>query len=123
MKLSLSFSSFQIVFNPSTYPNFIRFLDLAQIPYSPTEMTFSVSRMKGVFEWAGRNLFTFFCQARNLIRLEMWIMLYDILRFNACARRILKDSANGHDTLTIGTYLTQHRYSDVFIKNYLIVSQ
>lgn len=48
----------QIVFNPTTYPNFLRFpvdryLDITLLP---TEMSFGVSRDHGVFEWAGNNL-------------------------------------------------------------------
>lgn len=113
----------QIVFNQCTYPNFLRFLDLVQIPYIPTEMTFSVSRAQGEFEWAGRNLFTFFCQPRNLMKPSMWVMLYDILRFNACARRLLKEhSPDKIEYLTIGVYLKQQGYSNAFINNYLIVS-
>jgi len=109
------------VFNPSTYPNFLCFLNLVDIPYLPTEMTFSVSRAGGEFEWSGRNLFTFFCQPRNLLKPGMWVMLYDILRFNACARRLLdgKPSIN-LEHLTIGAYLKQHGYSNFFINNYLI---
>ena len=55
-----------IVLNPPTYPNFLRFLRLLKIPLLKTEMTFSVSRDRGVFEWAGDGPAALFCQLTNL---------------------------------------------------------
>ncbi|KAI9058484.1 FAD/NAD(P)-binding domain-containing protein [Trametes sanguinea] len=115
-----------IVLNPSTYPNFISFLkiypDLAK-RILPTEMTFSVSRDGGAFEWAGNNLLSVFCQPSRLLDPNMWILLYDVLRFNANAQRLLldfsKDGARDQE-LSIGEYLQQHGYSDSFRDNYLV---
>jgi hypothetical protein len=56
----------QIVANPPTYPNFLRFLKLLKIPILDTQMTFSVSRDRGAFEWAGDGLGALFCQVGNL---------------------------------------------------------
>lgn len=56
----------QIVLNPPTYPNFLRFLQHQKIPLLNTEMTFSVSQDKGKFEWAGEGLPGVFCQLGNL---------------------------------------------------------
>ncbi|TRM60581.1 hypothetical protein BD626DRAFT_407170 [Schizophyllum amplum] len=109
-----------IVFNPTTYPNFLQFLRLFQsINILPTEMTFSVSRDNGAFEWAGNNLMTVFCQPKRLLDPDMWRLLYDVLRFNACARRILSDEAVSEST-SIGDYLKRERYSGSFTNNYLI---
>jgi predicted NAD/FAD-binding protein len=63
------------VFNPTTYPNFLRFLQMHKSTkdfVTLTEMAFSVSRDNGVFEWAEKNLFTVFCQPRNILKPEMW---------------------------------------------------
>ncbi|KAK7054506.1 hypothetical protein VNI00_003704 [Paramarasmius palmivorus] len=113
-----------IVFNPCTYPNFLRFLDLhPKIPISPTEMTFSVTRDHGKFEWAGDNLRTIFCQPSRLIDPNMWRMIYDVLRFNASARRLIAQWNSGDDTwvdTSIGDYLTRNGYSESFTDNYLI---
>lgn len=117
----------QIVFNPSTYPNFINFLnqypDLAD-RILPTEMTFAVSRDMGAFEWAGNNLMTVFCQPSRLLDLEMWRLLYDVLRFNASAQAYiieLERKGTTGEELSIGKYLDQHGYSESFRDNYLIV--
>ncbi|KAG6877698.1 hypothetical protein C0993_005023 [Termitomyces sp. T159_Od127] len=112
-----------IVFNPTTYPNFLRFLRLHKNTNDlvlPTEMTFSVSRDGGAFEWAGKNLFTVFCQPKNLLDPAMWRLLWDVTRFNAMAGRILlrKDEKS----LSIGEYLDREAYSASFTDNYLIAT-
>jgi predicted NAD/FAD-binding protein len=82
-------------------------------------MTFSVSRDRGMFEWAGRNLMTIFCQPYRLIDPNMWRLIYDVLRFNACARSIITDDSD--EEFSIGDYLDREGYSDSFKDNYLIV--
>jgi predicted NAD/FAD-binding protein len=83
-------------------------------------MTFSVSRDHGLFEWAGNNLASVFCQPSRLLDPNMWRLLYDVLRFNACARRLAIDD-NPMGNCSIGDYLVREGYSDTFRDNYLIV--
>ena len=80
-----------------------------------TQMTFSVSRDG---EWAGDGLRTVFCQPWRIFDLGMWRMLFDIMRFNACAVRILSEN----DDLSIGEYLQRDGYSSRFRDDYLIMS-
>ncbi|KAF8482445.1 amine oxidase [Russula ochroleuca] len=107
-----------IVFNPPTYPNFLRFLALHKhsVEVIKTQMTFSVSRDGGAFEWAGDGLRSVFCQPRRVFDLGMWRMLFDIMRFNACAVRVLAEN----DDLSIGEYLQREGYSSQFRDDYLI---
>ncbi|KZW00950.1 FAD/NAD(P)-binding domain-containing protein [Exidia glandulosa HHB12029] len=109
-----------IVCNPSTYPNFLRFLDLKGIDVVPTDMTFSISRDRGAYEWAGTpNPATVFCQPRNLLNPKTWGMIWDVLRFNACALEVL-DPLSPDTDLSIGDYLEKHQYSAAFRDDYLI---
>ncbi|KIK08049.1 hypothetical protein K443DRAFT_608591 [Laccaria amethystina LaAM-08-1] len=116
-----------IVFNPTTYPNFLRFLQrclpssTSSIRILPAEMTFSVSRDQGTFEWAGKNLATVFCQPRRLFDPQMWRMVYDVVRFNASARNfLLSVDEDKRSERSIGDYLDQEGYSEAFRNNYLI---
>lgn len=84
----------------------------------PTEMTFSVSRDQGQFEWAGSSLGTLFCQRGNLFSLSMWRMIIDIVRFNHFAADVLTADSSAQET--IGEYLDRERYSHAFRDNYLI---
>lgn len=112
-----------IVFNPTTYPNFLRFLRMHPATRDrilQTEMTFSVSRNGGAFEWAGKNLATVFCQLKNLLEPGMWRLVWDVARFNACAGRFLTEKEHGKE-MSIGEYLDREGYSSSFRDNYLIV--
>ncbi|KAK0468076.1 uncharacterized protein EV420DRAFT_1635337 [Desarmillaria tabescens] len=108
-----------IAFNRCTYPNFLRFLRLdPTIRILSTSMSFSVSRDNGFFEWSGKNIWSVFCQRKRLLDPSMWILLYDIIRFNVCARRLLDEPAELG--LSIGEYLRKEGYSDSFRDNYLL---
>ena len=82
-----------------------------------TEMTFSVSRDGGAFEWAGTGLRSVFCQTKRVFDPGMWRMLFDIARFNSCAVRVLGEDGDP----SIGEYLRREGYSLQFKDNYLIV--
>jgi len=109
--------------NPVTYPNFLQFLKLKKIPILETEMSFSVSRDGGQFEWAGSSLTAVFSQISNLWNVSMYRTIFDILRFNAFATDLLDmEETEELPTLSISTYLDRHNYSQDFRDNYLIVS-
>ncbi|KAK0490740.1 hypothetical protein IW261DRAFT_1433878 [Armillaria novae-zelandiae] len=108
-----------IAFNRCTYPNFIQFLRLyPTIRILSTSMSFSVSRDNGFFEWSGKNIWGIFCQRKRLLDPSMWMLLYDIIRFNMCARRLLDGPVEL--SLSIGEYLHREGYSDSFRDNYLL---
>ena len=51
-------------------------------------MSFSVSKDKGAFEWAGANIDTVFAQRSNILNPNMWRMIWDIIRFDIQATEI-----------------------------------
>lgn len=111
-----------IVFNTVTYPNLLRFLRLAEVPFIESDMSFAVSRDRGLFEWAGGSPAQLFAQRSNLLDLGHWRMIWDIIRFNAFSTELLAEVAQAGEELSIGDYLRQHGYSDSFRDNYLLVS-
>jgi predicted NAD/FAD-binding protein len=102
------------------------------VPTVPTEMTFGVSRDKGLFEWAGTSLGAVFAQRKNIFSPWMWRMIFDIIRFNQCALDLLKteeksqEFVNGNgvhhakEQESIGEYLAREGYSNAFRDDYLI---
>lgn len=111
--------------------NFINFLKKMNIETERTRMDLSVSRDYGSFEWSGQNIASVFCQTKNLFSVQMWQMLFDIVRFNQFALDVLihdddidNDKVDGQHTVTetetIGTYLERNGYSDAFRDGYLI---
>ncbi|KAL7267270.1 hypothetical protein RUND412_010151 [Rhizina undulata] len=113
-----------IVMNAATYPNFLAFLAFLahiKVPTTPTEMSFSVSRDNGRFEWAGPSIHAVFSQRGNVFSLRMWRMLFDIIRFNTFALDLLRQPDSGAGSRqTIGEYLEKEGYSDAFREDYLI---
>jgi predicted NAD/FAD-binding protein len=106
-----------IVFNDSTYPNFIQLLDDIGQESQPSEMSFSVQAKSKNLEYCGSSLNALFAQRRNLFRPTFRRMISDILRFN--------DAMSGgvnhlDDTQTVGTYLRDHNYTDEFINHYIV---
>lgn len=89
-------------------------------------MAFAISRDMGRFEWSGHNLSTVFCQRWRILDPKMWRLIYDVFRFNACARRLimgwnrLTSPLQGHD-MPIGEYLKREGYSEQFSNDFLLV--
>ncbi|KAG1735192.1 hypothetical protein EDB19DRAFT_1896310 [Suillus lakei] len=75
-----------------------------------TDMTFSVCRDSGLFEWAGKNLATLFCQRSRLLDPDIWRLIYDVL----------SKATSDESDLSIGDYLDREGYSASFRDNYLI---
>lgn len=108
-----------IVYNDWTYPNFIALLDELGVSSRDTQMGFSLSDVDSGLEYAGASLNSLFAQRRNLVSPSFLGMIRDILRFN---REAIEDLEAGrvHETLTLGEYLQERRYSKKFIDYYLI---
>ncbi|KAL0470816.1 hypothetical protein QR685DRAFT_265084 [Neurospora intermedia] len=120
-----------IVMNKATYPNFLNFLNCIGIEPVKTDMTFSVSRDYGKFEWARSSLNSLFAQRSNIFSPRMWRIIFDIIRFNQHALDVLRvdledttrtrsQHAAIHPEETIGEYLDREGYSDAFRDDYLI---
>ena len=107
-----------LVYNDLTYPNLIALFDQLGIETHTTNMTFSVSQPERNIEWAGSSLATVFAQRRNLLRLQFWSMLQQILLFNARSRKLLEWSERHRSTL--GGLLDEHGYSWAFRQGYLL---
>lgn len=71
-----------LVFNDRTYPNLIALFHELGVQSHPSDMSFSVSRNNGEFEWAGTSLDTLFAQRSKLFSPVFARMIRDILRFN-----------------------------------------
>ena len=124
-----------IVCNPVTYPNFLNFLKELNVNLIQSDMSFSVSRNNGEFEWSGDNLNTVFAQRSNLFSFQMWKMLSEIIRFHEQAKEIateadlrMFDDQGKHKDLTehplakmtLGDFFKQENYSSFFYENYIL---
>lgn len=108
-----------IVYNDWTYPKFIELMEELGVETQPTEMSFSVRCDESGLEYGGNSLNSLFAQRRNLLRPGFHKMLHDILRFNREAIRDL-DSGRIAPATTLGEYLSENRYGEAFIYQYLL---
>ena len=106
-----------IVYNDWTYPNFMRLLEELEVPWQPSQMSFSVRCERSGLEYNGTNLNSLFAQRSNLARPSFLRMVADILRFNRSAPALLEDPSNAS---SLGDYLTASRYSRYFVDHYII---
>lgn len=107
-----------IVFNDRNYPNLVALLDHLDVASHATDMSFSVSRNQGEFEYAGSSLQSLFAQRKNLVSPDFWRMLRDIKKFYQKAPELLSEDIP--DDMTLGDYLDQNHYSDIFKYDHLL---
>jgi len=107
-----------LVHNDLTYPNLVQLLDRLGVETHATEMTFSVRQPDRDIEWAGSSLSTVFAQRRNLLRLQFWRMLQEIISFNRRSHKLLAWSERRR--VSLGGLLDEHGYSKTFRQGYLL---
>lgn len=106
-----------IVFNDRTYPNFCELLKELGVKSRPTTMSFSVRSDAENLEYNGSSLQQLFAQKRNMLRPGFYRMVRDIFRFNREAPGLLHAD---HEEITVGEYLSKHKYSRQFAQHYLL---
>ncbi|NNN00545.1 MAG: NAD(P)-binding protein [Acidimicrobiaceae bacterium] len=107
-----------LVYAPSTYPGFVRFLDELAVETEVSDMSFSVcDDLRGV-EWRGSSLATVFAQRRNMWRPSFLRMLIDVVRFNRRAMRLL--GVESDPDYTLAKLLEESRWSQGFLDWYLL---
>jgi predicted NAD/FAD-binding protein len=106
-----------IVFNELNYPKFCRFLQDLGVASQASDMSFSVANALTGLEYNGQPLDQLFCQRRNLLRPRFYGMVMDILRFYREAPALL---LRHDDELTLGDYLLQQGYGQMFIDEHIL---
>ncbi len=106
-----------IVFNAHNYVHFTQFLAELGVESQPSDMSFSVSDVLSGLEYNATTIDKLFCQRQNLFRPRFFRMVLDIVRFYREAPKLLDGFDN---TLTLGDYLAQNRYSQAFMDDHLI---
>jgi uncharacterized protein len=107
-----------IVFNNWNYPNLVQLLDTLGVESEVSDMSFSASVDNGNFEYSGSNLLSMIGQKTNIVRLQFWKMVGDILRFYREAPSFAR-STHAAD-LTLGDFLDREGYSKSFVDNHIL---
>jgi predicted NAD/FAD-binding protein len=107
-----------IVFNEQTYPNLTALFRHLGVETAASEMSFSVSKGDGAFEYAGTDLLGLLAQPENLLRPRFWSMMNDLRRFYAEAPgAIVQAEASGE---SIAGWLDARGYGRAFREDHLL---
>jgi predicted NAD/FAD-binding protein len=106
-----------IVHNERTYPNLVKLLAELGVETQPSDMSFAVSNPASGFEYSSRGLGGFFAERANLLRVNHYRLLLEILRFNREAPKLLSNPAAA--SMTLGDVIELGRYNALFTERYL----
>ncbi|MGB7762998.1 MAG: FAD-dependent oxidoreductase, partial [Bryobacteraceae bacterium] len=114
---SLAVDTGFIVHNDRTYPNLVKLFSELGIETQPSDMSFAVVSRRDGFEYSSRGFNGFFAQRANLLRLDQYRLLWEILRFNREAPKLLDNPTVA--SMTLGDLMEQGRYPALFTERYL----
>ena len=107
-----------IVFNDKTYPSLLQLFKNLKITRTKSDMSFSYSNPQQNIYWSGKNIKSLFAQPKNLVNLNFWRMLVDILRFNSFKQQLLTEKKN--PGYTVEDFLREYGFSRSFRDWYLL---
>lgn len=105
-----------IVFNEPNYPNLIALFRHLGVAVHKSDMSFAISLFGGKVEWGAQNLNAVFGQRRNLLDTSFYLLIRDVLRFNARAL----DAVEMYPELTLGQLIDHLRLGVRFRRDYLL---
>ncbi|UPW19711.1 FAD-dependent oxidoreductase [Agarivorans sp. TSD2052] len=105
-----------IVFNDRTYPLFNKLLAKLGVEAQASEMSFSVVNPEINLQYNGHDVNTLFAQRSNFFKPRFYRFIKEILRFN----KLAKQAVDLDTSVSLGQFLQQHRFSQMFQENYLL---
>jgi hypothetical protein len=76
------------VYNLTTYPHLVGFLETLGVETEPSDMSFALSIDDGKLEWGSHNLDTVFAQRKNAASPTFLRMVADVIRFGQQAPKV-----------------------------------
>ena len=107
-----------IVFNEHTYPNLTALLRHLGVETEASDMSFSVSKGDGAFEYAGSDLRGLLAQPENLLRPRFWSMMKDLKRFYAEAPGAIAQAEES--AVSLSDWLDARGYGRAFREDHLL---
>ena len=104
-----------IVFNELTYPNLTKLFKILDVKVCNSDMSFSFYNSSNQFEYGGGSLRALFANPQNLLNLNFYKMLKDIVFFY----KKFQDY-NVSSNITIRQYLEKEKFSHEFIYNHFL---
>ena len=113
----ISFDVGFLVYNDRNYPHFSNLLKILKVETIPSSMSFAVSNSENKYEYGSTGLLSITNNLINLLSINFWIMLFDIIKFYRISKNFLKFKSTQE---SVGDFITNNKFSDVFIKDHFI---
>ncbi len=107
-----------LVHNDRTYPRLVRLFEELGVETLSSDMCFAVACAGTGLEYSSRGPRGFFAQRRNILNPSHLGLLSEIFRFNREAPKLL--ATPEADRFTLGEFLDERRFSEVFVHRYLL---
>ncbi|MFM8453985.1 MAG: NAD(P)/FAD-dependent oxidoreductase [Gammaproteobacteria bacterium] len=106
-----------IVFNETTYPNFIKLLKKLNIKTQNTQMGFSFESLSNGFVYNGSSFRGLFCDKKNLLNFDFYKLIADFYRFGIIAKKMI---SSPNSKMTLNEFLDEYKFHRFFKDYYLI---
>lgn len=107
-----------IVFNFRTYPNLKNLFEELGVEIEKSNMSFGIRDFDQNFEYSGNDLTGLFAQKSNIFRPKFLKMLFDIVKFNKSATKLLQNDQISNET-TLDQFVNDLKLGEYF-KNYYL---
>ena len=107
-----------MVFNEKTYPYLVKLFSELKVPYTNTDLSFSVFNHGLNLEYNGSSLDGLFSQRRNFFNLRFLKLIKEILKFNKASISAIDDPR--FKKTTIKEYVDHLGLSHYFFDNFLV---
>lgn len=107
-----------IVFNFRTYPNLKNLFEELGVEIEKSNMSFGIRDFDQNFEYSGNDLAGLFAQKSNIFRPKFLKMLFDIVKFNKSATKLLQNDQISNET-TLDQFVNDLKLGEYF-KNYYL---
>ncbi|MBP7709463.1 MAG: FAD-dependent oxidoreductase [Rickettsiales bacterium] len=108
-----------IVYNFRTYHHLKQLFEFLKIEICASTMSFGIKDYSSGLEYVGSDLSGVFAQKRNLLNPAFWLMIFDILKFNKNATKLVEEQSEIDDSLTLETFVNRLKLGKYFKEHYL----
>ena len=109
-----------IVFNFRTYPNLKKLFELLDVKITKSNMSFGLKNLDNGLEYSGSNLSGIFAQRKNMMDPKFIRMLYDILKFNRHATKLIEHNSANLSQQNLNEFINKLHLGKYFRNYYLL---
>jgi uncharacterized protein len=108
-----------IVYNFRTYHHLKQLFEFLKIEICESKMSFGIKDYASGIEYVGSNLSGVFAQKRNLLNPLFLLMIFDILKFNKNAIKLIENNSEIEASLTLEEFVNRLKLGKYFKQYYL----